>query len=39
VRAFTDKLKAGLKEAGDAAELPAALEAKIRDWADACGIL
>src|SRR5262245_38980181 len=32
--AFSDKLKEKLREAGDAAELPAALEPKIRDWAE-----
>lgn len=32
--AFADKLKEKLREVGDAAELPAALEPKIRDWAE-----
>src|SRR5262249_42690280 len=32
--AFSDKLKEKLTEAGVAAELPAALEPKIRDWAE-----
>ena len=32
--AFADKVKEKLKEVGDAAELPAALEPKIRDWAE-----
>lgn len=32
--AFADKLKEKLGELGDAAELPAALESKIRDWAE-----
>ena len=32
--AFADKVKEKLKELGDAAELPAALEPKIRDWAE-----
>ncbi|MFY0572911.1 hypothetical protein ACN28E_55040 [Archangium lansingense] len=32
--AFADKVKEKLREVGDAAELPAALEPKIRDWAE-----
>jgi hypothetical protein len=32
--AFADKVKEKLREVGDAAELPAALEQKMRDWAE-----
>ncbi|MBK6462400.1 MAG: hypothetical protein IPF92_15495 [Myxococcales bacterium] len=32
--AFAEKVKEKLKEVGDAGELPAALEPKIRDWAE-----
>lgn len=35
VSAFADKMREKLGEARDAADLPAALEPKLRDWADA----